>query len=130
MKLIESYPRAQAIEDGVLIDVTDRARAAGIKPKTAVSRTALSRYVEATATTLFPRYDKNDCLSDILQALRGQLQGMRLCDATLVCGFFFTINVGQSQDGPNTTVEFEGSMFIYSERDIEITVTLPGECFY
>ncbi len=44
--LIYSYTRAQAIADGVLVDVTDAARAVGFKVHTAVSEHLYHGYVE------------------------------------------------------------------------------------
>lgn len=44
--LIHSYTRAQAIEDGVLVDVSDVAKEAGFKLPVAITRTAWDRYVE------------------------------------------------------------------------------------
>ncbi len=44
--LIYSYTRKQAIEDGVLVDVTDAARAVGFKVHTAVTATLYHGYVE------------------------------------------------------------------------------------
>ncbi|MYL83468.1 hypothetical protein GTA51_10055 [Desulfovibrio aerotolerans] len=44
--LIYSYTRQQAIEDGVLIDVTDAARGVGFKVNTVVTATLFHGYVE------------------------------------------------------------------------------------
>ena len=44
--VIYSYTRAQAIEDGVLIDVTDDAKATGFKVHTVVTDNLYYRYVE------------------------------------------------------------------------------------
>ncbi|PJK98704.1 hypothetical protein B9Y57_13660 [Stenotrophomonas maltophilia] len=44
--LIHSYTRAQAIEDGVLVDVSDVAKEAGFKLPVAITRAAWARYVE------------------------------------------------------------------------------------
>ena len=44
--LIYSYTRAQAIEDGVLIDVTDAAKGVGFKVHTVVTATLYNGYVE------------------------------------------------------------------------------------
>lgn len=44
--LIHSYTRAQAIEDGVLVDVSDVAKEAGFKLPVAITHAAWSRYVE------------------------------------------------------------------------------------
>lgn len=43
---IFAYTRAQAIEDGVLVDVTDMAKEAGFKWPVAMTRTVYDRYVE------------------------------------------------------------------------------------
>jgi hypothetical protein len=44
-KIIFSYTRAEAIADGVLIDVTETAREAGIKYPTAITAAAWAEYV-------------------------------------------------------------------------------------
>lgn len=44
--LIHSYSRAQAIEDGVLVDVSDVAKEAGFKLPVAITRAGGARYVE------------------------------------------------------------------------------------
>ena len=44
-ELIHSYPRKQAVEDGVLIDVTATAREAGIRFPTALTAAAWARCV-------------------------------------------------------------------------------------
>ena len=44
--LVYSYTRAQALADGVLVDVTDVARAVGFKVHTAVTATLYHGYVE------------------------------------------------------------------------------------
>lgn len=47
--VIYSYTRAQAIADGVLVDVTDAARAVGFKVHTAVTDHLYQGYVEVPA---------------------------------------------------------------------------------
>lgn len=47
--LIHSYTRAQAIEDGVLVDVSDVAKEAGFKLPVTITRAAWARYVEVPA---------------------------------------------------------------------------------
>ena len=44
--LIHPYTRAQAIEDGVLVDVSDVAKEVGFKLPVAITRAAWTRYVE------------------------------------------------------------------------------------
>ena len=43
--VISSYTRAEAIEDGILVDVTETAAEAGFKWPTAITRAAYERYV-------------------------------------------------------------------------------------
>lgn len=43
---IYSYSRAQAIDDGILVDVSERAREAGIKFPTAITTAVWERYCE------------------------------------------------------------------------------------
>jgi len=45
-EVISSYSRAQAIEDGVLVDVSSVAREAGIKFPVAMTQTVWGKYVE------------------------------------------------------------------------------------
>jgi len=45
-EVISSYSRAQAIEDGELVDVSDTAREAGIKFPVAITRATWGKYVE------------------------------------------------------------------------------------
>jgi hypothetical protein len=47
-KLVYSYSRAQAIEDGILVDVTDMAKAIGIKWHVAVTSSVWSNFIEWT----------------------------------------------------------------------------------
>jgi hypothetical protein len=48
-EIISSYSRAQAIEDGVLVDVSETAREVGIRFPVAMTRTAWTAYVEVPA---------------------------------------------------------------------------------
>ena len=45
-EVISSYSRAQAIEDGELVDVSETAREAGIKFPVAITRATWGKYVE------------------------------------------------------------------------------------
>lgn len=44
-EVVSAYSRAQAIEDGVLIDITDTAKKAGIEIPTAITATAFRKYL-------------------------------------------------------------------------------------
>lgn len=45
-KVIYAYTRAQAIEDGILVDVTETAKEAGIRFPTAITRALWNGYIE------------------------------------------------------------------------------------
>jgi len=71
--IIDSYSRAQAIEDGVLVDVTATAREAGIKYPTAITRAAYEKYVAWTAEDNERKgalQDESGRLWDVLSMLR------------------------------------------------------------
>jgi hypothetical protein len=67
--LISSYTRRQAIEDGVLIDVSDTAREAGFKFPVAVTSTVWARYVEVPEGAV-PGQDVRGRLWDIVWMLK------------------------------------------------------------
>jgi hypothetical protein len=68
-EVIYAYSRAQAIEDGVLVDVTETAREAGIRYPVALTRAVFERCV-----ALPPRYrglhDERGRLWDVLSMFR------------------------------------------------------------
>ena len=66
-EVISSYSRAQALEDGALVDVTETAREAGFKWPVALTRAAWSRYVE------------------VPEGVRGQDEAGRLWDVLYMC---------------------------------------------
>jgi hypothetical protein len=63
--VIYAYTRAQAIEDGVLIDVTETAREAGIKHPTALTQAVWADYV-AVPDELKGHQDESGRLWDLL----------------------------------------------------------------
>lgn len=65
---ISVYTRAQAIEDGILVDVTREAAEAGFKWPVALTRTAYERYVEVPVD-MKGEQDTRGRLWDILQML-------------------------------------------------------------
>ena len=71
MKLIFAYPRAQALADGVLMDVTEMAREAGFEHPTAVTHEVWSRYVVVPLGAT--GQDEEGRLWDILWMLGGAL---------------------------------------------------------
>lgn len=77
--VVYSYTREQAIQDGVLIDVTETAKEAGIRFHTAITVAVLSEYV-SVPEELEGMEDEQGRLWDILwmfsvAARRGEIQG-------------------------------------------------------
>jgi hypothetical protein len=71
-EVICAYTRAQAIEDGVLVDVSETAREAGIKFPVALTRAVWANYVEVPEGVV--AQDENGRLWDILWMLRCQIR--------------------------------------------------------
>ena len=67
-EVISTYTRAQAVDDGVLVDVTSAADEAGFKWLTAMTRTVYERYV-AVPPALVGCQDVQGRLMDIIHML-------------------------------------------------------------
>jgi len=75
-EIVDAYSRAQAIEEGVLVDVSSVAREAGIKFPVAITRTVWTKYVEVPKGVKCQ--DESGRLWDILWMFRcaaGRCQG-------------------------------------------------------
>jgi len=75
--LIHSYTRAQAIEDGVLVDVSDVAKEAGFKLPVAITHAAWARYVEVPAGLEMRGQSVEGRLWDVLFMLHVAIQRER-----------------------------------------------------
>jgi len=71
-EVISRYTRAQAIADGVLVDVSETAREAGIKFPVALTRTVWTKYVEVPEGVV--AQDESGRLWDVLWMLRCQVR--------------------------------------------------------
>jgi hypothetical protein len=69
--LISTYTRAEALSDGTLVDVTERAKSAGIQIPTAVTRAVWNEYVALTPAAIKAGNDIEGRLWDILWMFRG-----------------------------------------------------------
>lgn len=76
MTLIFSYTRKQAIEDGVLIDITETAREAGLRFPTAITVAAWSKYV--AVPTGVTSQDERGRLWDIVWMLHWAISQQRV----------------------------------------------------
>jgi len=71
-EVISTYTRAQAIEDGVLVDVSEMAKEAGIKFPVALTRAVWADYVEVPEGVV--AQDESGRLWDVLWMLRCQIR--------------------------------------------------------
>jgi hypothetical protein len=69
-KIISTYTRAEALEDGTLRDVTARAKEAGIQIPVALTRAVWNEYVALTPAALQARNDIEGRLWDVLWMFR------------------------------------------------------------
>jgi hypothetical protein len=76
--VISRYSRAEAMEDGVLLDVTSAAREAGIRFPTALTRELFDRCVAVPAGVA--GQDERGRLWDILWMLRIRLRGRSVAE--------------------------------------------------
>ncbi|MBK8270259.1 MAG: hypothetical protein IPK83_18980 [Planctomycetes bacterium] len=77
MPVIYSYTRAQAIEDGVLVDLTEWARETGFKYPVACTSEVWHRYISPPAETRELRQSERGRTHDLLRTLFLCIQGSR-----------------------------------------------------
>ena len=111
--VIFQYTRAQAIEDGVLVDVTEMARQAGIKHPTAITAGVFDAYVHVPKA-LEGMQDEQGRLWDILWMFAwhvriGEIKGNE--------GMFEVSFLTNEATGPNDTAKIRNE-----------TVTLKAVC--
>jgi hypothetical protein len=92
--LIHRYSRAQAIEDGVLVDVTATAREAGIRYPTALTAAVWQRYVRVPAGV--EAQDEAGRLWDIVWMMRWAIRAAK-ADLT---AFHFRLHVRNTNGRP------------------------------
>ncbi|EHJ48941.1 hypothetical protein DFW101_2939 [Solidesulfovibrio carbinoliphilus subsp. oakridgensis] len=78
--LIYSYSRAQAIEDGVLIDVTTQAKEAGFKFHTVVTDNLFHSYIQPPAGLEGEGQSSSGRLHDLFMVLRTAILGKSATD--------------------------------------------------
>ena len=79
MDTIYSYTRRQALDDGVLVDVTELAQEAGFVFPMAVTRTLWNDYIEPTESQQAAGQSADGRLWDILFMLRWELRTKETC---------------------------------------------------
>lgn len=119
MELVYSYTRKQAIEDGVLVDVSQMAREAGIKFPVAMTGTVWGGYIEP------PESVKN------FQDIEGRLWDVLNClkfAASKTCGDTVSFLVSfQMDEQVKEDVMFKAICGPGDNTEPVITLMLPGE---
>jgi hypothetical protein len=118
-KLIHSYSRAEAIEDGVLVDVSATAREAGIKFPVALTRSVWDAYV--TVPENIEAQDEAGRLWDILFLLSFNIR--RAKGATSTIHYSLRVRTGK---GPRR-VRLKAICGPGDKAEPTITVLLPEE---
>lgn len=102
MKVIYAYTRAQAIEDGVLADVTETAKEAGFKYPVALTHAVYAEYVE------------------VPEGVEGQDEAGRLWDVLFMCAAAARKSKGES------TIFFK--LYVRNDNRRPRLVTLKSVC--
>ena len=119
--VIATYTRAQAIEDGVLVDVTETAREAGIKYPTAITAAVWAKYVEVPQGV--EAQDEDGRLWDVVWMLRHAISGTSGQEADRLSFRLFVRNDNKSPQ-PVTLKAVCGPG---DDPETVITVMLPDE---
>ena len=119
--LIHSYSRAQALDDGFLVDVTETAKQAGFKYPVALTRTVWNAYVEVPARV--EGQDEAGRLWDILFMLR---HAAHRSDTGSVILFRLHVR-NDNRDRTPPLVELKAICGPNDDGNPCITVMLPGE---
>lgn len=118
--VIFSYTREQAIEDGLLVDVSYLAREVGIKFPTAMTSTVWAEYVKVPAAV--PWQDEQGRLWDVLWMLRMAIQRQKEASSMI----FYRLLV-QNDDAPAVEIELKAICGPGDKGEPVLTIMLPNE---
>ena len=126
-EMIHVYTRAQALEDGVLVDVSETAREAGFKVPVAVTRAVWNQYIKWTDedTNKQTSQDEAGRLWDVLWVLMCAIK-MRSSETDQVIYELYVI----SRDGKSRTpkcIKLKSFIGGGDKREPLITIMLPTE---
>lgn len=118
--LIHSYSRAQAIADGVLVDVTTTAKEAGLKYPTAVTQAVFERYIRVPDG--LNDQDEVGRTWDLLWMLRFALARSANTDSLI-----YTVLVKTTSSAGPLPVELKALCHPGDDAEPVITILLPDE---
>lgn len=120
--LIYSYTRAQALADGVLIDVCDFAREAGFKLPVAVSDTLYHGYLTPPLELAKEGQSLDGRLWDTLSVLRYAIKSASATDR-----LSFTVLFAQASDATPVSVDLLAVCGPGDSGEPVITIMLPSD---
>ncbi len=120
--LIYSYTRAQALADGVLIDVSDFAREAGFKLPVAVSDTLYHGYLTPPLELAKEGQSLDGRLWDTLSVLRYAIKSASATDR-----LSFTVLFAQASDATPVSVDLLAVCGPGDSGEPVITIMLPSD---
>ena len=118
LDIIDSYSRADAIEDGVMIDASEMAKEAGLKFPVAITATVWDKYVEVPEGV--EGQDEQGRLWDLLNMLLFAIK--RGCEGSEL---LFTVLV--NNDGEPKPIQLKSICGPGDDADPVITIMLPNE---
>ncbi len=120
--VVSSYPRSQALEDGVLLDVSQMAEEAGFSIPVAVTAGVYGRYVDVPQQ-LEGMQDEQGRLWDILTMLRFAISASRDTDSLIS----FKVLVQNHENQPASEVMLRALCHPGDGLEPVITIMLLGE---
>jgi hypothetical protein len=119
--IIHSYSREQALEDGFLLDLSERAREAGIRFPVAITRTAWLAAIGLPSGDACQDQSEEGRARDVRMVMR--YAALRAGDSALAV---FTLQVKQNGH-TSRNVELQAVVTIGDSAEPVITIMLPGE---
>ena len=123
--IIHSYTRAQALEDGVLFDVTLTAKEAGFRVPTAISSNLYARYIKPSEETREHGQSTLGRLWDVLMVFR--VYAHRSGSQRVLFPVQFVTGTRQDGSPRNETVQVLGLLHSGDTREPVITIMLPED---
>lgn len=122
MKTIYSYSRAQALSDGVLVDVTEAARAIGFKYPVAITDTLYHEWIEVPESLESEGQSTKGRLDNLLMMLIFSIRTKKEITDTLHFQVAFQIRTGKQETVPVWATVSGGDT-----GEPVITIMLEGE---
>ncbi len=116
--IIYSYSRADAIEDGVLVDVSETAKEAGFKWNVAITATLWNGYIKPSPTLI--EQSETGRLWDLLNVLR--IEALKQNEPEIIFSVYFQMNKNKKQLVKLKAVAGPGD-----DGEGVITVMMPDE---